>query len=117
MPNCAGVSPFTSGSRLRTRCSRIAISVNRSRVSCRRAGSASSNSNSFPSTPTSRSANRASWRKTEIEIFVHRRHQLGHLVLEEMVRTLDLIVMDRDVLLRSQFVDELLHRDGRHDLV
>src|SRR3546814_15255039 len=39
------------------------------------------------------------------------------LMLEEMVRAWNLVVMDGDALLRAQLVDELLDRARRHDLI
>src|SRR3546814_8570502 len=38
-------------------------------------------------------------------------------MLEEVVRARDYVVVDRDVLLRAQLVDQLLHRARRDDFV
>jgi len=52
------------------------------------------------------------WREPEIEIIVDRPHQFLGFILEEMVGARDLFVMDRDVLLRAQFIDQLLNSAG-----
>lgn len=56
-------------------------------------------------------------RKAHVEIIVDRFHELLQLMLEEMVRTRDFVVMDGDVLLGAQLVDQLLHSARRHHFI
>ncbi|KIT94836.1 hypothetical protein QT23_00190, partial [Staphylococcus aureus] len=63
------------------------------------------------------SADRRVGVEPHVEIAVDALHQVVHLVLEEVVRARDGVVMDGDVLLRAQLVDQLLHRARRHHLV
>src|SRR4051812_24059481 len=53
----------------------------------------------------------------EVEIIVHRLHQLRHLLREEMVGGGDGVVVDGDVLLGAQLVDQLLDGARSHHLV
>ena len=65
----------------------------------------------------SRSPDRTARVEPEVEIIVHRLHELHHLVLEEMVRAGDRVVVDGDVALGPELVDELLDRPRSHHFV
>jgi hypothetical protein len=55
--------------------------------------------------------------KPHVEVIVHGTHHFVEFILIEMVGARDLVMVDRDVLLRAQLIDQLLHRIGRDDRV
>src|SRR3954471_13691310 len=67
--------------------------------------------------PRTRSPDRTGRVQPEVEIIVHRLHQLRHFVREEMVGAGDGVVMDGDVLLGAKLVDQLLDGARSHHLV